>query len=523
MDVSNRDKKRGGSGHGASDGGSKGSDGSSYRNVNDLYVEDENVGGQFKFLNVNDIKFSQTIAFFGTRGSGKTTATMNILLSKRMRRGIVMCPTPEAICTYSDVIPLGYIYDYFDEQVLCKIMNYQYALKLRLHHQWQKEMSEMEAAAAIDRKNRWLEREARLAQRQKDENLTAREVEVLYEREIYEEEFENQQNLAMRISHGRTRKDQINEPHSMFCVLDDLSSDPDAMRSKVLKKLMDNGRHYLMLLLIICQYSIDFPAKCRGGLDWVVIFFDTLAPNLKRLYENYVGEFPDRHIFSEVLAECARRNACLVINKRSKSTNIYDKVFLFAPKELWISTTFIGDPQFAYVSDMYFSEKKFGASMAQGGGSAGLPDPTKKKKSETSKSAASKTSFAGKSFSIESIERKALKSKGSGKLGGGGGAGGGGGGKSSKKLADGGPYSPHDLSNSWDDDEDDPEGDRKRKEELHLKQNIKTLRQNLKRLGKQAQENSQNSPQESSGGDTQLIQNSHNSSWTIPSPPGGAN
>lgn len=414
---------------------------------------------------------------------------MNVLQAKTIPRGIVMCPTPEAVVVYSDAIPMSYIYDYFDESVILKIMSYQHALKLRLHQQHRQEIAQIEANAATDRKNRWMERMQTLKQRQIDEQLSARQIQIMYEREILDEEFENQQNLEMRKIYARTRRLQLQEPFSMFCVLDDLSSDPDAIRSRVVKKLMDNGRHYLMLLIIACQYSMDFSAACRGGLDWVIIFFDTLQPNLKRLYDNYVGEFPDRHIFSEALAECARRNCCLCINKRSRSPDLYESVFLFAPQELWLSTKYFGDPQFEWVHNMFFSEEKFAQSL---GGAANKPDEKKEKK----KKAAALLKPPSKSFSIESIEKKHGRG---GKAGKGGARGGAAGAGPKKKLTGSGQpqdYRPDAGTNSWGEDEDDfdPARDQKRKEQLQVKKNLTMLRQNLKAIGKQAQTQSQQQP-----------------------------
>lgn len=194
-------------------------------------------GREFKFLDMNDILFTHTIGIFGRRGSGKTTVTMNILGAKNIPRGIVMCPTPEALVVYADCVPISYIFDYFSEELITKICSFQHALKLRLHHQWRQEIAQLEANAAIDRKNRWLQRMQNLKQKQMEENLSERQIQIMYEREIYEEEFENRQNEEMRKSYAKTRKIQLQEPYAMFCVLDDLSSDREAMRSATLKKL----------------------------------------------------------------------------------------------------------------------------------------------------------------------------------------------------------------------------------------------------------------------------------------------
>lgn len=220
-------------------------------------IDDEGDGlGEFKYFQLSWISFSQTVGLFGRRASGKTTFTLNLLQNQSIPRGIVMCPTPEAITTYGDAIPASYIYDYFDEGIIKKICNFQNALKLRLHHELRREMAQLEAQAAIDRKNQWFMKEQSLKQRCQDENLSAKQVDILYERMIHEEEEENQINIAKRKKWEEIRKLELQQPNSMFCVFDDLSSDPDAMRSRTLKKLMDNGRHYLMLLIIACQVRI---------------------------------------------------------------------------------------------------------------------------------------------------------------------------------------------------------------------------------------------------------------------------
>lgn len=207
----------------------------------------------------------------------------------------------------------------------------------------------------------------------------------------------------------------------------------------------------------------------------MIIFFDTLQPNIKRLYENYVGEFPDRHIFAEALRECARRNCCLVINKRSRSADLYESVFLFQPQELWLSTKYFGDPQYEWVHKMFFSDQKFKASLGGGGGSRPNEGKGKGKKGAVKP--------PSKSFSIESIERKQP-----GRRGGKGGKGAGG---SSRKKMGGQPqdYRPDASSTTWEDDDEDefdPMAEQRKNEQQQVKQNLGMLRQNLKALGKQA-------------------------------------
>jgi hypothetical protein len=457
---------------------------------------------EFRFWNLDDVLFTHTIGIFARRGSGKTTVTMNLLQAKtRIPRGIVICPTPEAVVVYADAIPLSYIYDYFDEEVLTRIMNYQHSVKVRLHQQYRVEVAEREQRSEADKAPRWARRMHALKERLTGQELTEQQLEIHIAREQYEFEIENSRLLEDRKSWANTRRLQLQEPYSMFCVLDDLSSDPDAVRSRVMKKLMDNGRHYLMLLIITCQYSMDFPAACRGGLDWVVIFFDTLRPNLKRLYENYVGEFSDQRIFADALAECARRNCCLVINKRSRSPNLYESVFLFRPEPVWLITRMFGNEQYMMVHDMFYDEHKY--ELSQGGGAGGVGAEDQSDPNNTALSATGGQPIGGPaggkmgpakkkrakpaaksvkgSFSIEGLQ----KQTGKGSRGGGGG---GGGKKGAKKAAGGALEGPEFGEMGGDSEEEDEDEQQKRELNVDIKKRVLEMRQRLKASGREAQE-----------------------------------
>jgi hypothetical protein len=430
---------------------------------------------EFRFLDIRDIGFTQTLGIFGRRGSGKTTCVCNFLARMNLPRGIVMCGTPEAWGTYGEVgVPRSYIYDDFDEEALDRIMKFQAGLKFRVDQQYQSEVDDLEGKALLERRAAWEARMVRLQKRAEAERLSQKQLQVLFEREKADEEFENQQKVHMLRSYLRKRKPELQRPHCMFTVLDDLSSNPKAMRSKVLQRCMDNGRHHLMLLCVLCQYSMQFPSACRGALDWVVIFFDTLTPNIKRLYENYVGEFEDRHMFAEALSEAAKRNCCLVINKRARSPDVYDSVFLYQPEELWVSKRYFGDPNYAWVHEMFYDDDKFLQYAVGGNGATAKIRKPKQQPQGAAAAAAALAKIQPKSFSMETLEKR------KGKGGGGGGKSKGGGGKgASVAAATAGPA----VEDDYDSDQDvDVEVLLQEQQRRKVKESVTELRQKLKTL-----------------------------------------
>lgn len=270
-----------------------------------------------------------------------------------------MCPTPECFATYGEFIPKSYIYDYFSEDILRRIMDYQKSQSFAIYTNWRNEVAQMmvkhNERIALD----WDARLKKIEERALANNFTRSQIESAFLVEKEEYEFQNKQAVSAIRSWARQRKKELRRPFSMFVILDDLASNKKDINSETVKYLMNNGRHYFIFLVIAIQYCIDFPAACRGGLDWVVIFYDSLAPNLKRLYQNYVGCFPNQDVFETVLKGAAANGQAIVIKKNNASPRLEDSVFLFQPDHLFLNDSYFGDENFLYVHHMFYNQRKF--------------------------------------------------------------------------------------------------------------------------------------------------------------------
>jgi len=354
----------------------------SEKNINSLKsrIAVTKKGYNFKFWNIDEVNDDCTVGLFGPRGCGKTTVTVNLLKQKKLFRGIAMCPTPECFATYGEFIPKSYVYDYFSEDVLIRIMNYQKSQSFAIHTNWRKEVADMmvqhEERIAAD----WNLRLQKIEERALANNFTRSQIESAFVVEKEEYEFQNKQAMASIRSWARQRKKELRRPFSMFIILDDLASNKKDINSETVKYLMNNGRHYFIFLVIAIQYCIDFPAACRGGLDWVVIFYDSLAPNLKRLYQNYVGCFPNQDMFEAVLKTAAGNGQAIVIRKNNPSPKLEDSVFLFQPDHLFLNDLYFGDANFEYVHHMFYNQRKFDKELKGKRSGNGIVSNVKEKK-----------------------------------------------------------------------------------------------------------------------------------------------
>jgi len=122
--------------------------------------------------------------------------------------------------------------------------------------------------------------------------------------------------------------------NNMLLITDDMMSQEKLLKkSAYYKKLFVEGRHYNIMYLLCLNYSMGLTPTMRSNVDYVFLYAEEEVVNMKRLYENYAGIFPTFRMFKETLDQCTEDFGCLVIDKRSKSKVLTDRVFHFKAKD----------------------------------------------------------------------------------------------------------------------------------------------------------------------------------------------
>lgn len=114
-----------------------------------------------------------------------------------------------------------------------------------------------------------------------------------------------------------------------FLILDDCLYDSSWTKSKHIRAIFMNGRHYKMMFLVTMQYALGIPPNLRTNIDYVFILRENIVSNRKRIYESYAGMFPTFEIFCQVMDQCTEDYECLVVFNNAKSNNIEDQVFWY--------------------------------------------------------------------------------------------------------------------------------------------------------------------------------------------------
>ncbi len=112
-------------------------------------------------------------------------------------------------------------------------------------------------------------------------------------------------------------------------VMDDCLGNNDWKNMNSMREILFNGRHYMLTYILAIQYSKGIGPDLRGNFDYIFLLNEDFQSNLKRLYEEYAGMFPNYYVFYQVFKKCTEDYKCMVIDNRKPDANIKNKVFWF--------------------------------------------------------------------------------------------------------------------------------------------------------------------------------------------------
>jgi len=153
-----------------------------------------------------------------------------------------------------------------------------------------------------------------------------------YEDEITDRVLKRQKKIVRQReneeeSFGRSTID----PRTLY-LLDDCLYDNKWVRSKGIRSMFMNGRHYKILFMLTMQYALGIPPSLRTNIDYVFLLRENIVANRKRLYEQYAGMFPEFKMFCSVMDQVTHDFHCLVINCNANSNKLEDQVFWYKAK-----------------------------------------------------------------------------------------------------------------------------------------------------------------------------------------------
>lgn len=150
-----------------------------------------------------------------------------------------------------------------------------------------------------------------------------------YNEEIVQRVLSRQKKAVEKYNQDVDQKGKSQIDPRGLLILDDCLYDSSWTKSKDVRSIFMNGRHYKMMFIVTMQYALGIPPNLRTNIDYVFILRENIVSNRKRIYESYAGMFPTFEIFCQVMDQCTENYECLVIYNNAKSNNIEDQVFWY--------------------------------------------------------------------------------------------------------------------------------------------------------------------------------------------------
>ena len=123
----------------------------------------------------------------------------------------------------------------------------------------------------------------------------------------------------------------------ILLILDDVLYDKQAFKSKAIRELFYNGRHFHIQLIILSQFLMDIEPSLRANVDYCICFKDNIISNKMRLWKYMFGLLSSLEDFISVMDRCTQNYECLVLDNTGASSAISDSLF-------WYKANLIPEP-----------------------------------------------------------------------------------------------------------------------------------------------------------------------------------
>lgn len=150
----------------------------------------------------------------------------------------------------------------------------------------------------------------------------------------------------------------------ILLVLDDCLYDDSWAKTKPIRNIFMNGRHFKIFFIVTMQYVLGIPPVLRTNIDYTFIFREPSIGNRKRIYENFCGMIPTFQMFCQVM-DSLDKFECLVVCNDSDKVKLEDQVY-------WYKASDRGDFKFGSQRMWQVDQEKQAAKKLKKGKNNGM-------------------------------------------------------------------------------------------------------------------------------------------------------
>jgi len=116
--------------------------------------------------------------------------------------------------------------------------------------------------------------------------------------------------------------------HAMLA-LDDCMYDKTVMKTKEMREIHMNGRHFHLMFINCMQYVMDMGPDLRSQIDYLFSLKENIISNRQKMHKYFFGMFNKYEEFSMVMDKCTNNHECLVLDNTHPENNIEDSIFYY--------------------------------------------------------------------------------------------------------------------------------------------------------------------------------------------------
>lgn len=141
------------------------------------------------------------------------------------------------------------------------------------------------------------------------------------------------------------------DPKGILIMDDCLADKKTWAKDQSISEILMNGRHYQLMYILTMQTPLGIAPDLRLNFDYVFLLKEDSTINKKKLWDNYASMFPTQMAFEKVFRKCTENHTTMVVDNRTPSDNIMEKVFWFKAKERKFS---FGSREFKDIHKKYY-------------------------------------------------------------------------------------------------------------------------------------------------------------------------
>lgn len=169
--------------------------------------------------------------------------------------------------------------------------------------------------------------------------------------EILEKIMQRQQDILENPDSNLTEKQK-----SVLLVMDDVGSYENLMKSGAMRRLLSNGRHKRITLIILAQQLVQLATQVRNQILYLFAFQELNVDILKRLQKEFFVGFKKTEDFRDLMTEFTVDRGVLVAKKKQgKTASISERVFFYRATEEEIKTDFRAGSELSWLIEEHMT------------------------------------------------------------------------------------------------------------------------------------------------------------------------